>query len=368
MDLLGVDRLDICPWALREGVILRRLDQLDDRLTGARTSRPARRTAGRHGRPRPHARQRGPGARRPRRAVDGVGLPGVAAPPRSSWPRGWATTASRSWSGPTRSPRRPARCAALAELHGMPVVSVHAPTPAGHPAGLGPRPVGQARPVAASWPHDVGADTVVRPPAVPLAARLRRGLRRRGRPCASTTPASPLAVENMYPWRARSREMLAYLPHWDPVSQPYDNVTLDLSHTATAGSDALDDGRDARRPAARMCTWPTAAAPPGRAPGARARHAALRRAAGDACAAVVRGAPSSSRSAPAEPDARAARGRPRRGAGVRPAAPGGGPGLTGRWGRRRRPVTRACWPGTPECVLAAPGISLCRRTEDLGYP
>ena len=28
MDLLGVEALDICPWALREGVILRRLDQL----------------------------------------------------------------------------------------------------------------------------------------------------------------------------------------------------------------------------------------------------------------------------------------------------------------------------------------------------
>jgi len=28
MDLLGVEELDICPWALREGVILRRLDQL----------------------------------------------------------------------------------------------------------------------------------------------------------------------------------------------------------------------------------------------------------------------------------------------------------------------------------------------------
>jgi exopolyphosphatase/guanosine-5'-triphosphate,3'-diphosphate pyrophosphatase len=28
MDLLGIDRLDICPWALREGVILRRLDWL----------------------------------------------------------------------------------------------------------------------------------------------------------------------------------------------------------------------------------------------------------------------------------------------------------------------------------------------------
>ena len=26
MELLGIERLDICPWALREGVILRRLD------------------------------------------------------------------------------------------------------------------------------------------------------------------------------------------------------------------------------------------------------------------------------------------------------------------------------------------------------
>jgi exopolyphosphatase/guanosine-5'-triphosphate,3'-diphosphate pyrophosphatase len=26
MDLLGIEQLDICPWALREGVILRRLD------------------------------------------------------------------------------------------------------------------------------------------------------------------------------------------------------------------------------------------------------------------------------------------------------------------------------------------------------
>jgi exopolyphosphatase/guanosine-5'-triphosphate,3'-diphosphate pyrophosphatase len=26
MELLGVDLLDICPWALREGLILRRLD------------------------------------------------------------------------------------------------------------------------------------------------------------------------------------------------------------------------------------------------------------------------------------------------------------------------------------------------------
>ena len=48
-----------------------------------------------------------------------------------------------------------------------------------------------------------------------------------------------LAVENMYPWRTARREVLAYLPHWDPTTQPYDNVTIDLSHTATAGSDAI---------------------------------------------------------------------------------------------------------------------------------
>ncbi len=48
-----------------------------------------------------------------------------------------------------------------------------------------------------------------------------------------------LAVENMFPWRARNTHVQAYLPHWDPVPQPYDHVTLDLSHTATAGSDAL---------------------------------------------------------------------------------------------------------------------------------
>jgi exopolyphosphatase/guanosine-5'-triphosphate,3'-diphosphate pyrophosphatase len=34
MDILEVERLQICPWALREGVILRRLDLLDDEAPG----------------------------------------------------------------------------------------------------------------------------------------------------------------------------------------------------------------------------------------------------------------------------------------------------------------------------------------------
>jgi exopolyphosphatase / guanosine-5'-triphosphate,3'-diphosphate pyrophosphatase len=39
MDLLGVEELEICPWALREGVILRRLDQLASDADGSGAAR-----------------------------------------------------------------------------------------------------------------------------------------------------------------------------------------------------------------------------------------------------------------------------------------------------------------------------------------
>jgi sugar phosphate isomerase/epimerase len=52
-----------------------------------------------------------------------------------------------------------------------------------------------------------------------------------------------IAVENMYPWRARQREVLAYLPSWDPLPQPYRYVTLDLSHSATSGVCGLDQAQ-----------------------------------------------------------------------------------------------------------------------------
>jgi sugar phosphate isomerase/epimerase len=47
------------------------------------------------------------------------------------------------------------------------------------------------------------------------------------------------AVENMFPWRARSREVAAYQPHWDLLELDVPATTLDLSHTAVSGSDAL---------------------------------------------------------------------------------------------------------------------------------
>jgi sugar phosphate isomerase/epimerase len=52
------------------------------------------------------------------------------------------------------------------------------------------------------------------------------------------------AVENMYPWRASRHELQAYLPSWNPVEGTYAHVTLDLSHSSTAGSDVLQMAAD----------------------------------------------------------------------------------------------------------------------------
>src|SRR5262249_42649045 len=47
------------------------------------------------------------------------------------------------------------------------------------------------------------------------------------------------AVENMFPLRAGGAEVAAYAPTWNPVLMDTPHVTLDLSHTAASGSDAL---------------------------------------------------------------------------------------------------------------------------------
>jgi sugar phosphate isomerase/epimerase len=48
------------------------------------------------------------------------------------------------------------------------------------------------------------------------------------------------AVENMYPWRAPRRDVQAYVPGWNPVEHEFANVTIDLSHSATAGENPVE--------------------------------------------------------------------------------------------------------------------------------
>ncbi|NNG37936.1 sugar phosphate isomerase/epimerase [Flexivirga sp. ID2601S] len=139
------------------------------------------------------------------------------------------------WTDPVS--QEPGALRKLVDHYGIPVVSIHAPTLLLTQRIWGTEP----------WPkvdnsinlaEEVGADTVVVHPPFrwqrDYAADFVEGIKQRG-----TETDVRIAVENMFPWRARQREMQAYLPGWDPVEIDYDHVTLDLSHTATAGSDAL---------------------------------------------------------------------------------------------------------------------------------
>lgn len=126
----------------------------------------------------------------------------------------------------------------LQEKFDLPIVSIHAPTL------LLTQRVMHAEP----WPkidlsitlaQAVGADTVVAHPPF----RWQRVYAREfvdGVAMREHETGMTIAVENMYPWRAGQRAVQAYLPHYDPVYQPYDHVTLDLSHAATAHADSLE--------------------------------------------------------------------------------------------------------------------------------
>jgi sugar phosphate isomerase/epimerase len=127
---------------------------------------------------------------------------------------------------------------ALVDLHGIPVVSVHAPTLLLTQRVWGTDPWTKVdRSVALA--RDVGASTVVVHPPFRWQREYARDFVD-GVAVREEETGMAIAVENMFPWRAGTRDVQAYLPHWDPVPQPYDHVTLDLSHTATAGSDALE--------------------------------------------------------------------------------------------------------------------------------
>ena len=130
-----------------------------------------------------------------------------------------------------------ASVARLSRHYGLPVLAVHAPTLLLTQRVWGREPWAKVT-RAAEMAEALGAPTVVvHPPfrwqreyALSFADGIRDIEERTG---------VALAVENMYPWRARAREVEAYAPGWDPTEHGYDHVTLDLSHTATASVDPL---------------------------------------------------------------------------------------------------------------------------------
>jgi sugar phosphate isomerase/epimerase len=130
----------------------------------------------------------------------------------------------------------------LSRYHEIPVCAVHAPCLLITQRVWGSEPWAKLR-QSAEMAHNVGAGTVVVHPPFRWQREYARdftsGIERLEH---ETTTA--FAVENMYPWRASRHELQAYLPGWDPVSETYAHVTLDLSHTSTSGSDVLQMAAD----------------------------------------------------------------------------------------------------------------------------
>nr|WP_228084117.1 sugar phosphate isomerase/epimerase [Streptomyces sp. MA3_2.13] len=125
----------------------------------------------------------------------------------------------------------------LSDEHRVPVLAVHAP------CLLVTQRVWSTDPwrkltTARAAAERLGADTVVVHPPFRWQRAYARGfvdgIRR-----LHEESGVRFAVENMYPWRYRDREMLAYAPGWDPTEEDYPAFTLDVSHAATARGDAL---------------------------------------------------------------------------------------------------------------------------------
>ncbi|MBV9353281.1 MAG: sugar phosphate isomerase/epimerase [Mycobacterium sp.] len=144
--------------------------------------------------------------------------------------------------------------------YGVPVLSVHAPCLLISQRVWGPNPIPKLeRTVRAA--EQLGAPTVVVHPPFRWQRRYAEGFKEQVAELEASSDVL-VAVENMFPFRAdrlfragQSIERMrrrgggpgpaisAFAPSYDPVDGDHAHYTLDLSHTATAGSDALEMAR-----------------------------------------------------------------------------------------------------------------------------
>jgi sugar phosphate isomerase/epimerase len=148
--------------------------------------------------------------------------------------------------------------AKLSRRYNMPVLSVHAPCLLISQRVWGANPIPKlTRSVEAA--ERLGAQTVVVHPPFRWQRRYAEGFTEQVAELESRSDVL-VAVENMFPFRAdrffgsgdpsieRMRKrggrpgvgISAFAPSYDPLDGNHAHYTLDLSHTATAGTDALD--------------------------------------------------------------------------------------------------------------------------------
>lgn len=124
----------------------------------------------------------------------------------------------------------------LSDYHQVRVLSIHSPCLLITQRVWGTDPWGKLQ-RARSAAEALGARTVVVHPPFRWQREYARGFVEGIAALADETDVH-FAVENMFPWRARNREIAAYSPDWNPVDDDYEHLTLDLSHTAVSGDDA----------------------------------------------------------------------------------------------------------------------------------
>jgi sugar phosphate isomerase/epimerase len=126
----------------------------------------------------------------------------------------------------------------LSDYHQIPILALHAPCLVITQRVWGTDPwakLVRAKDVA----EDLGAQTVVVHPPF----RWQRDYARQfvgGIQTMFNETDVRLAVENMFPLRARGREVTPYAPDWDPTTEDFPHFTLDLSHTSVSQTDALE--------------------------------------------------------------------------------------------------------------------------------
>ncbi|MCZ3385809.1 MAG: sugar phosphate isomerase/epimerase [Actinomycetia bacterium] len=125
----------------------------------------------------------------------------------------------------------------LSDYHELPIVAIHAPCLLITQRVWGTEPWGKLQ-TAQRTAEQLGASVVVVHPPF----RWQRDYAKAfvsGVAAMNDETDVRFAVENMFPWRARNREIQAYLPDHDPTDEDYTSVTLDLSHTSVSGDDAM---------------------------------------------------------------------------------------------------------------------------------
>ena len=171
-----------------------------------------------------------------------------------------ATTASRSWSGPTRSARTSRRCGGCRTTTQIPILALHAPCLVITQRVWGTDPwakLVRAKDAA----EECGAETVVVHPPFRWQREYARQFVGGIQQMADETDVR-FAVENMFPLRARGREVVAVRARLGPDRRGLPSTSPSTCRTRRSASPTRWAWRPRWATGSRTCTSPTATARP----------------------------------------------------------------------------------------------------------